>query len=202
MKLQKSTLILVFLALILGGFVYFYEIKGKENREELQSQQKQIFDFSEADIQKLTIDTPKQILEFERTEDDNQPWQMKQPEDVLASDASVSFLLNLLVKEKSERTFSIDSKESQEYGFDSPLATVNVQLENQETHQVILGKPDFEDKFIYAQVDPSQSTEQEIEIILVSKNFQYAVERELEEWKQPLKNSEPAEAEQTPSSEP
>ena len=202
MKLQKSTLVLVFSALILGSFVYFYEIQGKEKREEIQSQQKQIFDFSEEDIQKLTIDTSEQTLEFERTENDKQPWQMKQPEDVPASDASVSFLLNLLVEEKSENNFRINAQESEEYGLDLPSATVKVQLKNQETHQLILGKPDFEDKFIYAQVDPPQSTELEIEISLVSKDFQYAVERDLAEWKQLEENSESVETEPTPNSEP
>ena len=191
MKLQRTTWILVALALVLGGVVYFYEIQVKPKQEAIQAKQKQIFDFEEKEIKRLTIEKEEQVLEFERTDDENNPWQMKQPEDVSASDASVSFLLDLLVEGKSDRSFTIPPNQSKEYGFEQPLATVKVQLENQETHELILGKTDFNEQFLYAQADPPSETEQELEIMLVPKNFQYAVEREFEEWKQTEEDSEP-----------
>ena len=191
MKLQRTTWILVALALVLGGGVYFYEIQVKPKQEAIQAKQKQIFDFEEKEIKRLTIEKEEQVLEFERTDDENNPWQMKQPEDVSASDASVSFLLDLLVEGKSDRSFTIPRNQSKEYGFEQPLATVKVQLENQETHELILGKTDFNEQFLYAQADPPSETEQELEIMLVPKNFQYAVEREFEEWKQTEEDSEP-----------
>ncbi len=191
MKLQRTTWILVALALVLGGGVYFYEIQVKPKQEAIQAKQKQIFDFEEKEIKRLTIEKEEQVLEFERTDDENNPWQMKQPEDVSASDASVSFLLDLLVEGKSDRSFTIPRNQSKEYGFEQPLATVKVQLENQENHELILGKTDFNEQFLYAQADPPSETEQELEIMLVPKNFQYAVEREFEEWKQTEEDSEP-----------
>ena len=191
MKLQRTTWILVALALVLGGGVYFYEIQVKPKQEAIQAKQKQIFDFEAKEIKRLTIEKEEQVLEFERTDDENNPWQMKQPEDVSASDASVSFLLDLLVEGKSDRSFTILRNQSKEYGFEQPLATVKVQLENQENHELILGKTDFNDQFLYAQADPPSETEQELEIMLVPKNFQYAVEREFEEWKQTEEDSEP-----------
>ena len=191
MKLQRTTWILVALALVLGGSIYFYEIQVKPKQEAIQAKQKRIFDFEEKEIKRLTIEKEEQVLEFERTGDENNPWQMKQPEDVPASDASVSFLLDLLVEGKSDHSFTIPPNQSKEYGFDRPLATVKVQLENQETHKLILGKTDFNGQFLYAQADPLSATEQELEIMLVPKNFQYAVEREFEEWKQTEEDSEP-----------
>ena len=68
---------------------------------------------------------------------------------------------------------------------------MKVQLENQETHELILGKTDFNEQFLYAQADPPSETEQELEIMLVPKNFQYAVEREFEDWKRTEEDSEP-----------
>ncbi|MGK7876226.1 MAG: DUF4340 domain-containing protein [Xenococcaceae cyanobacterium] len=195
MKLQRTTWILLVLALILGGFVYFYEIQGAPKREAIQAKQKQIFDFEKEEIKEITIEKKEETLEFERTGDENKLWQMKQPEDVPASDAAVSFLLNLLVEGKSDRSFTIPSEQSKEYGFDKPFATVEIQLENQETHKLILGKPDFKDQFLYAQADPPSQTEQELTIILVPKDFQYAVERELEEWKQKEETPEESDSE-------
>ena len=186
--MQKTTLILILLATLLGGFVYFYEIKGAEQREANQAKGKQIFDFEEAEIKKITIEKQNEILEFIKTNDETKPWLMKKPEDVAASDAAVSFLLNLLVKGESDRTFAITPNQEEEYGFNNPLAKVKIELKNQENYQIILGKTSFDNQFIYAQISPQKERErlpsQETrEILLVKIDFKYAVERELQEWK-------------------
>ncbi len=188
------TWILVAIAVLLGGFVYFREMQSKPPQEEVQVQQKPLFSFKEEDIKGLTLETPGKTLKFERTNDKNLPWRMKQPEDVPANDASVSFLLNLLIEGKSDRNVTITPEELKEYGLNKPLATIMIQLANQENHQIVLGKSDFKDEFIYAQIDPPSQGAKELTITLVPKEFQYAVERELVEWKQaaekPLKNEE------------
>ncbi|NES85221.1 MAG: DUF4340 domain-containing protein [Moorea sp. SIO2B7] len=184
MKLQKTTWILLVIALALGGFVYFYEIQGKAKREAIQAKEKQIFDFDKEEIKSFKIEKKYQTLEFEQTDSETKPWQMKQPEDVQASDAAVSFLVNLLVKGKSDRSFTISSKQKQKYGLEQPIATVKINLKNEEKHELILGNPNFDNKFIYAQVDPSSQTDEEIKVFLVPIELKYGVEKEIEEWKQ------------------
>ena len=190
MKLQQTTWILLVLALGLGGFVYFQEIQAQKEREAVQQAQNKVFDFTEKQVLSLTIEKQKQTLKFERSNNEKTTWQMKQPNDVPADDASVAFLLNLLAEGKSDRSFTITAKQRKDYGLDQPLATVKVQLENKENHELILGKPDFNDQFLYAQADPSSEKEQDLKVILVPKDFQYAVERKLEEWKQKKETSE------------
>ena len=104
MKLPKTTLILLLLALGLGGFVYFYEIRGASQRQEAQSQSEELFAFTEDDVKSFTIKNQAQTLKFEQI---NSKWQMKEPKDTPASSASVAFLLNLLETGKSNRTFSV-----------------------------------------------------------------------------------------------
>ena len=60
MKIQRTTLILVLIAFALGGFVYLYEIRGKQQQAEIQKKQKQVFDFDSEQIQIITI---KKLLE-------------------------------------------------------------------------------------------------------------------------------------------
>jgi Domain of unknown function (DUF4340) len=184
MKFQRTTWILISLALALGGFVYLYEIQGKDKRETIEAKQKQIFAFKAEEIKGLTIERNGQILKFEREGNDNKSWQMKQPENSPASDPTITFLLNLLVPGKSDRSFSVIGDRLQEYGLDRPIAKISLLLKNGKTQEIILGKPDFQNEFIYAQVDPPNQTQSEQKIILVSKDFQSAVERDLEEWKQ------------------
>jgi hypothetical protein len=176
------------LALGLGGFVYFYEIKGEPQRQAALVKQKPIFSFTKDQVQALTIKTQEQTLQFERMEQNAgkksslSEWQMKAPNDNPASDPYVSYLLNLLVDSKSNRILSVPATQLPEYGLDKPLATVEVKLNNQQTHQLILGKPDFNNSFLYAQVDPLKSPSGQLNVLLVPLEFQYGVNRPLSEW--------------------
>jgi hypothetical protein len=184
MKLKKTTWILISLALLLGGFVYFYEIDRPQKQAETQANEQKLFAFQEEDLQQLTIKSQKETLRFDKTNRENNPWQMKQPEDVAANDASIAFLSDLLVKAKRDRSVKITSDRSKEYGLDKPLATIELQLKNGTRHQLILGQPDFEGQSLYALID-SDPSDREFDVTLVPKDFQYAVQRELSEWKQP-----------------
>lgn len=183
MKLQKSTLILFATAILLGAGIYFYEYFAKPRQEQIAKEKKRIFTFSQDQIEQLTIETKGTTLQFKRTEDSKNPWRMLQPEPFIASDAAVSFLLNLLVDSQSDRSFQVATELLKDYGLQVPRATITIELKDNKSHQLSLGNSDLEDKYLYAQVDPKPQ-QQEVEIILVPKEFQYGVERELDEWKQ------------------
>jgi hypothetical protein len=89
--------------------------------------------------------------------------------------------MDLLVKGKSERTVLISSAELSEFGLDKPVATIDIKLKNQQSHQLILGKGDFNNQFLYAQADSNKN----MNLLLVSKDFVNAVNRDISEWKQP-----------------
>lgn len=180
MKLQRTTLILILLALGLGSFVYFYEVRGAPTRQEAKVKEQQIFSFEEEQVQSLAVKTKEQTLEFERGSQGIK-WQLA-PNKTPASDASVSYLMNLLVKGKSDRAIQVPVAQLQEYGLDQPQATIEVKLKNQTTHQLILGKPDFNRNFLYAQADPVKPTGN-VNVLLVSTDFENAVNRPLAEWK-------------------
>ncbi|WP_193197033.1 DUF4340 domain-containing protein [Nostoc sp. MG11] len=191
MKLPRTTLILILLALGLGGFVYFYEIQGATQREEIKEKNQQIFSFGEDDVQSLTVKTKNITLSLERnTQSSNPKWSLKSPTSGPANDAIVSYLMDLLVKGKSDKTLSIPANQRGEFALDKPQATINITLKNQQNHQLILGKPDFSDRFLYAQADPAAKPDGNIDVLLVSTDFANAVNRELSEWRQPVDNSQ------------
>ncbi|MFN6155339.1 DUF4340 domain-containing protein [Anabaena sp. AL09] len=182
MKFPKTTLILILLALGLGGFVYLHEIKGKNQQTEIKIQNQKIFTFTADDVQSLTIKIKETTLQLERRNTSEKPqWEIKSPISALANDAIVSYLMDLLVKGKSERTVLISSAELSEFGLDKPVATIDIKLKNQESHQLILGKGDFNNQFLYAQADSNKN----MNLLLVSKDFVNAVNRDISEWKQP-----------------
>ncbi|MFS0517374.1 DUF4340 domain-containing protein [Nostoc sp. UIC 10607] len=191
MKLPRTTLILILLTLGLGAFVYFYEIRGATVQEEIKEQKQQIFSFAEDDVQSLTVTTKKLNLNLERNPESSNPkWLLKSPISGPANDAIVSYLMDLLVKGNSERTLSTPAQELGEFALDKPQATININLKNRQSHQLILGKSNFNGRFLYAQTDPATKPDGNINVLLVSTDFANAVNRELSEWKQPVDNSQ------------
>ncbi|RUS99402.1 hypothetical protein DSM106972_078440 [Dulcicalothrix desertica PCC 7102] len=184
MKLQRTTLVLMLLALGLGGFVYYYEILGANQRSEVSESQKRIFNFTASDIQSLTITRGSDNIILERSGTQSPPkWLLKAPQTSPASDASVSYLTDLLVKGQINRTISSQTSQLNEFGLDQPQATIEIKLKNQQTHKLILGKLDFSNNFLYAQINSSPQSER-INVLLVSKDFQNAVNRDISEWTQ------------------
>ncbi|AFZ23821.1 hypothetical protein Cylst_1537 [Cylindrospermum stagnale PCC 7417] len=192
MKLPRTTLILILLALALGGFVYFHEIQGATQQAENQDKQPQLFAFTADDVQSLTVKNQNYALNLERNNQSEKPkWLIKSPISAPANDAIVSYLLDLLVKGNNNNTLSTSDNQLGEFGLDQPQATISINLKNQQRHQLILGRPDYNKRFLYAQVDPAAKPNGNINLLLVSTDFGNAVNRELSEWKQPEINIEP-----------
>ncbi|MEH2197688.1 DUF4340 domain-containing protein [Nostoc sp.] len=191
MKLPRTTLILILLMLGLGAFVYFHEIRGATLREEVKEQKQKIFSFAADDVQSLTIKTKKLTLNLERNPEPSNPkWVIKSPISGPANDAIVSYLMDLLVKGNSDRTLSTPAKELGQFALDQPPATINITLKNRQSHQLILGKSNFNGRFLYAQTDPPAKPDGNINVLLVSTDFANAVNRDLSEWQQPVDNSQ------------
>ena len=188
MKLQKTTLVLILLALGIGSFVYFYEIQGATQRKEVKDKEQQIFAFEASDVQSLTVKTKNLAIKIESGDKSSKTkWLIKSPTVTPVSDAVMSYLINTLVKGKVERTLSIPNNQLGEFGLDQPQATINVKLKNQKTHQLVLGKSDFNHRFLYAQADPV-ATNGNTNVLLVSTDLENAVNRKLSEWQEPVDN--------------
>ncbi|HEY9696313.1 MAG TPA: DUF4340 domain-containing protein [Trichocoleus sp.] len=185
MKIQSSTFLLVLTALLLGGvtlLVVQNSPSSQPSEQTASAEQTDLFGFEEKQVQMLSVTTPIRSLKFER--DKEGKWQMIEPEKTPASDASIAFLLDLMTSGKSERTFTAPASDREKYGFHQPFGTVEVKLDNQESHKLILGEYDFNRSFIYASTDPSAEPNAELKVSLVSPSFENAVNRSLIEWRQ------------------
>jgi len=179
--MQKTTLILMLVALGLGGYVYFFEMQSGSQQEVAGNSQQDLFSFTEDQVKQLTIEKPKETFEFIRLETSDTSWRMKRPEGAPAKESSIVFLLDLLISESSSRTFDIQRDQLKDYGFKNPLATIEVTLENNTKHRVILGNKTLNEKQLYARINPDKN--ESIQVHIVPIDFQYAVERSLSDWK-------------------
>ena len=168
-------------ALVLSGWVVLYELP-RSRQEAYNITEQKIFNIEENQLRKIIIHKGDLTLEFVATKDPNNPWSMSKPEKTLADDAVISFLTDLLVNGTSDRVIALENASLAEYGLDKPIATISFAATDGQTYKIVLGKSTIGDRFIYAQVFSNTSINNNI--VLISKNWQYAVDRELSEWKQ------------------
>ncbi|MGB3615735.1 MAG: hypothetical protein WBA10_18205 [Elainellaceae cyanobacterium] len=203
MSVTRSTVVLVAIALALGGAAL---LLGQRPPDGDEAASQPLFEFEEADVQAMTITLgdpamEEQTLAFERSDGG---WQMLQPQTGPADDGTVVYLLNLLVTEDSSKRLVISPDETADFGFGAPLAKIDVTLSDKETRQLVLGNYDFSNQFVYALVDPGaeptaesdapedapDDAPEEITVHLVSTNFDTAVNRPIAEWQQAVPTSE------------
>lgn len=217
MKLQRSTLALLLLALGIGGGALWLETRKIPQQLAEKANQNLLFPFSKDEIQALTVQLNQPSSEvkdvkvpatyrFEKVniEGDKSrlsPWQLKQPEDVPANDAYIFYLVDLLVQSKRDRTFSATPSQLAEYGLDKPQARVEVKLRNNQTHQLLLGKADFNRSKLYAIPNPPQDPSKPVDVVLVPIDFEYGVYRPLSDWKANNNPSSETQSQPTPSPE-
>ena len=186
MKFQRNTVILVSVAAILSVAVLISEAqRSRTNNPSGISEVApgdRLFSFEEADITQLTIEKDAQTLVFER--DDNSNWQMLEPEAILAEQAAIAFLLNLVTTSGPSSVFSIEPDEQSDFGLDAPTAIITLTLASGDSHTLLLGAADFSGGSLYAVVDPDleniASTAIEVEVVPI--DFVNAVTRPLDEW--------------------
>jgi hypothetical protein len=198
MKFQRTPLFLVLIASLLGGFVYFHEMKAPPKQDTTKAPTNPLFAFKAEEIQAFTLMTKGKSLSFVKAPEmnvtqkpGNKPeagkssvpiWVMTAPKHLPANDASVVYLLNLIVTGKGQQPLMVPSSRRAEFGLDQPLATIEVRLNNQQSHRLVLGKPNFNRSSLYALIDPTVQPNAELSVVLVSMDFESAVNRPIAEW--------------------
>jgi hypothetical protein len=182
MKLQPVTLALLIGTAVLGGVVYFSEIHPSAQRART-ADTGDLFNFEEREVETLVVTTPLRTVAF--ATDEVGTWQMTEPETQPANDASIAYLLNLMATGRSDRTLTVNAAEWESFGFHQPLADIEVTLETGQTHTLKVGEYDFNRSFLYAVRDaPENAPEglEELDVLLVSPDFENAVSRPLSDW--------------------
>lgn len=208
MKLQRSTIVLVAVALLLGGVVLLTQTRqaAGPNRSRLaqgETEAAPVFGFEEAEVVELQIETQSQAVTFER--DEAGFWQMTEPENQPAEEAAIAFLLSRLTTDGLLQTTTIDAANQAEFGLDVPLATVALMLADGTTHDLVLGDPDFSGQNYYALIDPEaiplSAEAGEVEAAIVSENVFNGIDRPLEEWQAVVDEASPTETDEAETSD-
>ena len=141
----------VFLALL--AFVYFYEIKGGEERRQEAEKSKQLFAFKDGEAQRLELLRGSDALVLEKGASG---WNLSAPmTDGADQEAVERYLRNLRECEREKAIVdSADAaaEEAAQYGLDAPRLKVRLQTEDGAEQVVVFGSDSPTDRFTYAQL--------------------------------------------------
>ena len=141
----------VFVALL--AFVYFYEIKGGEERRQEAEKSKQLFVFQEDDAQRLELLRGDDALVLDKG---TGGWDLSAPmTDGADQEAVERYLRNLLECEREKvvvDSAAASAEEAAQYGLDAPRLKVRLQTEDGAEQVVAFGADSPTDRFTYAQL--------------------------------------------------
>ncbi|MCL5286880.1 MAG: DUF4340 domain-containing protein [Acidobacteria bacterium] len=154
--MKKGTLLMVLLAMALGGAVWYLEFKRAKPAEDEANSSKPLFTFKQEEITALTITRGSDALHFEKR---GEAWRMTQPLDSATDADAVSGVLSSIVFARISRTIAVTPPGSTEalkpFGLDAPGMMLEIKLKAGATHRLRLGAKDFNGSNVYALVDNS-----------------------------------------------
>lgn len=138
---------------VLGAFVYFYEIKGGEERRQEAEKSKQLFVFQEDDAQRLELLRGDDALVLDKG---TGGWSLSAPmTDGADQEAVERYLRNLLECEREKvvvDSAAASAEQAAQYGLDAPRLKVRLQTEDGAEQVVAFGADSPTDRFTYAQI--------------------------------------------------
>lgn len=114
---------LVLLALGLGAYVYFYEIKGEAAREAVKLVEKRIFSLKKEDIVSVTINNSKGVFEFEKKDS---IWYLKNEPALQADVSAIEDIIYMMETIKYSQIIDEQPKSLEPFGLSQPQFSIVV----------------------------------------------------------------------------
>ena len=110
----KGTLVMLAVAIIFGGYIYFYEYKGGEKREAAKKIENRIWQFDPEDIVHVELTAHGGLMAAERGEDGR--WKITAPREWLADNAQMDRLASYAAKLDRDSVVDPDTADLAQFG--------------------------------------------------------------------------------------
>lgn len=146
----RGTLILLAVGLLLGGYVYFYEIKGGEQRQKAKEAENQIWKFEAAGIQQIDlISQGQQITAVRRNEKE---WGLTLPKTLDADSDELNRLANSASNIRRESVVEPNATDLSKFGLSPARSSLNVKMKTGKEYRIEFGNNNPTGSFSYAAI--------------------------------------------------
>lgn len=163
----RSTLVLLVVFAALGGYVYFAEYRGHDEREQKEASKKKLFPTALKDVTSLSLAFPDHKISAVKK--DEKHWEFTEPQGIDADSDEWDMLVSSLGQIEKGNAVSASANLAQ-YGLDKPVVEVTAKLKDGKTVGVLFGSENPKKSDNYAKL--ADSPDVFLSPVSGSKSFQ------------------------------
>ncbi len=152
----RNTLILIVVCAVLGGYVYFFEMKKEPETTTETTTALTIFDVADGDIIQLAVQSEEGRTRVTRSED-GESWQMEEPTQEEADKGRLDSLALRIASLKASRALTDTAEALADYGLASPQITATIKLKSEEETSLFIGDQTPNKSSYYLQKEGDQT---------------------------------------------
>src|SRR5688572_23288882 len=133
----KSTAIMFVVFAVLGGYVYFKEFRGQEEREKQEETKKRLFSIEEKDITEINLAYPDRTLSAVKKGE--KQWQITSPAGIEADSDEWEQLAANVAKIDREDTVAENASDVAAFGLNQPALKLTAKTKDGKTLELQFG---------------------------------------------------------------
>lgn len=166
----KMTAGLAVLLIALVSFVYFYEIKGGEERQQAEEQANRVLNFEPDSVTMLELEAGDSHVKLIR-DSAAADWQLTLPVTAAGNNEAISNMLAAVDSAKKYRTLSGADLNMAEFGLDAPALTLQMTVKPNRHFKLLFGDYSPTTNHVYARIADDST------VVMVPKDVFQAVDK-------------------------
>jgi hypothetical protein len=146
----KGTLILLLVCLALGGYLYYYEIKGGEKRENAKQAENQIWKLDDKNIQQIDLASVSQHITAVRKND--KEWVLTAPQQWDADSEELNRLVSSASNLRREEILDQNISDFAKFGLDPAQSSLKLKTKDGKEYAIDFGNNNPGGTFAYARL--------------------------------------------------
>jgi hypothetical protein len=146
----KSTAVLFLVFVVLGGYVYFTEYRGKEERQKQEQAKKKVFAVEDKDITEISLIYPDRTITGVKKGE--KQWQISSPAGVEADSDEFEQLVSNIPKIEREDSVAQNATDLSSFGLKDPPVKVSAKTKDGKTLEILFGAENPKKTFTYAKL--------------------------------------------------
>jgi len=168
----KNTLILLAILIAISAYVYFYEIKGGEERKKEKEAAAQLLPIKKDDVSEVILERPADHVKIHAIKTDDQ-WKIVEPVETEGDKFAIEGIINSVVTSKVNRVVAEDTSSLQDFGLKPPEGIIVLSTKSGKKDTVFVGSKNPTGSFLFIRRDHQPKVE------LTSTSMSYEVTKNL-----------------------
>jgi hypothetical protein len=143
----KSTFLLAVLFIVIGGYVYFYEIRKEAERQEAGETANRVFVFDMDEVSRIYLKNYSDTMVLRR---DETGWVFETPMETRGDESQINIILSSIESAEIERTVEDSAVDLEPFGLDDPQAAVQIETDQTVFDTLFLGHHNPTQSFVYS----------------------------------------------------